>query len=77
MDDTNALITMVSDGPGNWRVLSNMATIGWVVEWSDRRALNETGQRLYRATPIGGVSRDDCRTKSSAIAYIKNYLSIP
>ncbi len=46
-------------------------TVGWIVKWYRRDALNNTGIKMFRANPLGGVpAKNDCPTYRSAEAYL-------
>ena len=68
-------IESIRDGDNRYRVVREGATIGWVTKWYERDALNNTGIKRFHAKPIGlSVSRTNCETYASAIAYIVNYI---
>lgn len=53
------------------QVVDGGEIVGWVTVWHDRKALNETGVKMFSAKPVGPhPARHDYKTRDSAENYI-------
>lgn len=65
----------INDGDNRRRLVLNGQTLGWITKWHERDAVNDTGVPRFYAKPIGASVAHNCESYSSAVAYIRNYLS--
>jgi hypothetical protein len=61
----------IRNSDSSYKVITDDGTtVGFVHVWYDRQALNSTGEKRFRAAPLGCDTHGDFATLDAAIAYI-------